>query len=78
MKALKQILLAMAMLCIVSASVFAFDPLDQRDDQKKPPKPDRPVVVVKPKPNPPPDNRDQEKKRDNKRGKPSSDYFMGY
>jgi hypothetical protein len=69
MKALKQMLLAMAMLCIVSASALAFDPFEQRDNQQKPPKPDRPVVVVKPKPNPPPDNRDQEKKRD-RRGRP--------
>ena len=76
MKTLKQMLLAMAMLCILSASAFAFDPLDQRDDQQKPPKPDRPVVVVKPKPKPPPDNREQEKQRDNKRGKPSSFFEM--
>ena len=66
MKELKRMLLALMMLCIVSVGAFAFD--DQRgDDQKRPPKPDKPVVVVKPRPNPPPDN---SQRNDNKRGKP--------
>ena len=67
MKELKRILLAVMMLCIVAISVFAFD---QGDDQKRPPKPDRPVVVVKPRPSPPPDNRQDRPRNDNKRGKP--------
>jgi hypothetical protein len=67
MKELKRILLAVTMTCIVSTSLFAFD---QGDDQKRPPKPDRPVVVVKPRPSPPPNNSQDNKRNDNKRGRP--------
>jgi hypothetical protein len=44
-------LTVVAMLGIVSAGAFA--------QEQKPQKPDRPVIVEKPKNNPPPDNRDR-------------------
>jgi hypothetical protein len=69
MKELKQMLLALTILCIVSVSAFAFDD-DQKKGDQKPPKPDRPVVVVRDKDRPPPDNRGGDKRNDNKRGRP--------
>jgi hypothetical protein len=69
MKELKRMLLAVAMLCVVSVGAFAFDD-QKKGDQKRPPKPDRPVVVVGGKDKPPPDNRQDGKRNDNKRGKP--------
>ncbi|MGB7924988.1 MAG: hypothetical protein WCF57_17240 [Pyrinomonadaceae bacterium] len=69
MKKLKRMLLAVAMLCVVSVSAFAIDE-QKKDEQKRPPKPDRPVVVVGDKgQRPPPDNR-QNPRNDNKRGRP--------
>ena len=69
MKKLKRMLLAVAMLCVVSVSAFAFDD-QKKDEQKRPPKPDRPVVRVEDKRGTPPDNRQDPKRNDNKRGRP--------
>ena len=69
MKELKRMLLAVAMLCVVSVGAFASD--DQwGDDQKRPPKPDKPVVVVGPKGEKPPPNNQDRPRNDNKRGRP--------
>jgi hypothetical protein len=69
MRELKRITLAVMMLCVLFVSAFAFD---QWEDQKRPPKPDRPVVVVNENKNqkPPPDNRRDDRRNDNKRGRP--------
>jgi hypothetical protein len=71
MKKLKRMLLAVAMLCVVSVSAFAFDDDQKKGEQKRPPKPDRPVVVVGDRgKRTPPDNRQEPKRNDNKRGRP--------
>jgi hypothetical protein len=67
MKNLKRIWLAVAMSCIVTASVFA---IDQGNGQKPPPPPkkEHPLVVVPDKK--PPQNDGGKKGGDDKRGKP--------
>jgi hypothetical protein len=77
MKNLKRMLLAVAMLCVVSVSAFAFDDQNafafndqKKDEQKRPPKPDRPVVRVEQKRDRPPDNRQEPRNDNNKRGRP--------
>jgi hypothetical protein len=69
MKELKRMLLAVAMICVVSVGAFASDG-QWGDDQKRPPKPDKPVVVVGPKGEKPPPNNQNRPRNDNKRGRP--------
>src|ERR1044072_6689054 len=68
MKKLERMLLAMAMLGLVSVSAFAFEDPGE-GGQNRPPKPDKPVVVVGPKGEKPPPNNKDRPRNDNKRGR---------
>ncbi len=69
MRELKRILLAVMMLCVLAAGVFAED---QDKGQKLPPKVNPPKVKVGEKKVPPPDNGQRGGKRgdENRRGRP--------
>lgn len=64
---LKRKLLALAMICVVSAGAFA----QRRGEDKRPPKDKDTRVVVQPKKERPPQEKGRDdKKRDDRRGKP--------
>ena len=66
MKELKRMITAAAMFCIVATGAFA---QNQKDDQKRPPKPPE-VVKEKERERPPNRDQHQDKGNENKRGKP--------
>jgi hypothetical protein len=70
MKQLKRILLAVTMLCVLAAGVFAQD--QNKGEQKRPEKEPEKVKVEKPSPPPQNNNRDDGGKKGggDKRGKP--------
>lgn len=62
---LKRKLLAVAVATFVSAGAFS-----QKKEDKRPPKPENTKVVAQPKGEKPPQNNNQGKKSDEKKGKP--------